>query len=279
MLLRYPGGKTKVAKQIVRVIEECLDAHDEITEFREPFFGGGAVGLRLIRECQQISRAWLNDADPAMACLWRSVVEHPRSMRVILGCLEPSVAYFDFYKELLLGISRPEDLDHHDPAAVASMKIAVHRMSYSGLGTMAGGPIGGKSRAGTDDVGCRYNPERIAKSIATARDLLGRVELRPEVCTCLDFEDVVRAPGAAIFYLDPPYYRRGPELYQFAFGHDDHIRLAGLLRAESRPWLISYDRHPVIEELYGGWASITEFPITYTIHGTVRTAELLIRNF
>jgi DNA adenine methylase len=278
-MLRYPGGKTKLAKRIVVIIKAYLQDHNGIVDYREPFAGTGAVGLRVIRECTQISRFWINDADPAMACLWQSLVTQPASMRLILGCLEPSVAYFTFYKKLLLGISRPEDLAHHDLAAVAAMKIACHAMSFSGLGTRAGGPMGGANQAGNYDVGCRFNAAKIAREIAAARDLLTSVDLRPEVCTCLDFEEVVRAPGDAIFYLDPPYYEAGPALYQFAFAHDDHLRLARLLRDEERPWLLSYDRHAVVMELYGGWASIVEMPISYSINWAVKTAELLISNF
>jgi DNA adenine methylase len=277
-MLRYPGGKTKLAKQIVNIIKAFLQDHNGIVDYREPFAGTAAVGLRAIRECPQLQRAWFNDADPASACLWRAVIDEPMSVKLILGCLEPSVAYFTFYKKLLLGISLPEDLTRYDQASVAAMKLACHAMSFSGLGTRAGGPMGGADQAGDYDVGCRFDAARIAKTIAATREVLSRIDLRPEVCTCLDFEEMMRAPGDAIFYLDPPYYAKGPELYQFSFGHDDHLRLARLLRDEQRPWLLSYDRHSVIMELYGGWAAVEEVPIAYSINGAVRSVELLISN-
>jgi DNA adenine methylase len=58
-------------------------------------------------------------------------------------------------------------------------------------------------------------------------------------------------PGEAFFYLDPPYYKKGPQLYQFSFTDEDHISPAELLRRETRPWLLSYN-DPVILELYQG---------------------------
>jgi DNA adenine methylase len=278
-VLRYPGGKSKVAGKIVSAIKRYLQDHNGIIEYREPFFGGGAVGLRLIQECPQLQRVWINDADPAMACLWRSLVARPASMRVILGCLEPSVGLFQLYKKLLRKIYNPEDLAGYDPIAVAAMKVACHRMSYSGLGPMAGSPIGGWTQSSKYDVGCRFDEERISRSIGAARERLTSVDLHPEVCTCLDFEELIRAPGAAIYYLDPPYYKAGPALYQVAFDHADHVRLARLLRDEERPWLLSYDQYPVIEELYGGWAMFAEVPISYSINGAVKSAEWLISNF
>ena len=85
-------------------------------------------------------------------------------------------------------------------------------------------------------------------------------------------------PGEAFFYLDPPYYAAGPQLYQFAFTHDDHIRLARLLRRESRPWLLSYDDHPVIYDLYAGWSRIEKLEVGCSINGCNRKQELLISN-
>ena len=278
MIMRYPGGKAKIATRIVHIIRDRLEESGGAPEYREPFFGGGAVGLGVIRECPGFSRYWLNDFDPAMASLWRGVVGHPGSLRLILGCLEPSVGYFNLYKHLLRKINRPEDLAGYDPVSVAAMKIACHQMSYSGLGTKAGGPIGGANQTGSYDVGCRYNPDRIAGRVRQASGLLSGVALHPEVCTCLDFEEVVTAPGDSVCYLDPPYYKAGPGLYQAAFSHQDHVRLAHVLRDEVRPWLLSYDRHPAIAELYSNWASIEEIPISYSINGAVKSSEWLISN-
>ena len=278
MLLRYPGGKAKIAANIVPIIRGILETSGGTPEYREPFFGGGAVGLRVIRDCPGLSRYWLNDYDPAMACLWRGVVQRPDSLRLILGCLEPSVEYFRCYKTLLRRIDRPEDLAGFDQVSVAAMKIACHQMSFSGLGTMAGGPIGGAQQSGAYDVGCRYDARRIAGRVREASGLLSGVPLHPEVCTCLDFGEVITAPGDSVCYLDPPYYKAGPGLYQVAFDQGDHVRLAQMLREEERPWLLSYDRHPVIADLYGGWASFEEIPIAYSINGAVRSSEWLISN-
>jgi site-specific DNA-adenine methylase len=84
-ILRYPGGKSKIAKTITNIIRTWLESAEGSPEYREPFFGGGAVGLRVVRECPEFSRYWLNDYDPAMACLWRAVVERPSSLRLILA--------------------------------------------------------------------------------------------------------------------------------------------------------------------------------------------------
>jgi len=82
--------------------------------------------------------------------------------------------------------------------------------------------------------------------------------------------------GEAFYYLDPPYVEAGPQLYQGAFTLKDHERLARLLRRESRPWLLSYDDHPVIHDLYGGWSRIEKVEVGCSINGCNRKKELLI---
>ncbi len=149
------------------------------------------------------------------------------------------------------------------------MKLAAHQMSFSGLGTCAGGPMGERLS--------RYDPERLSGKIGACRKILGSSQLRAQTCTCLDFERLFE-PGKALFYLDPPYYKAGPALYQFAFSAADHERLASILRRESRPWLLSYDEHPTIHDLYRGWSRIEAVEVGYSINSRTRKTELLISN-
>jgi DNA adenine methylase len=124
---------------------------------------------------------------------------------------------------------------------------------------------------------CRYNEDALCSKVYACHDILTSVTLRDGTCTCQDFADLFD-PGAAFWYLDPPYYGAGPRLYQFSFSHDDHVRLAELLRRETRPWLLSYDKHPVILQLYQGWSQIDEVAVGYSIHGCGQKTELLITN-
>ena len=272
-LIRYPGGKAKLLKLINTRLQRMFSEVGMTAEFREPFLGGGAVGLSLLAENQGIRRAWLNDRDAAMAALWHTVIHDPTSLRVFVEILPEAMRLFpanDYYQddtEVLRSISNTSDTRKYPPGLVAAMKLAVHQISFSGLGTRAGGPMTNRL--------CRYSVERINAKIETFSDILSSVRLRHGTCTCLDFEELF-SPGDAFFYFDPPYVKAGPQLYQVAFTQADHERLARLLRKESRPWLLSYDDHPLIHRLYGGWSSIAQVDVGCSINGCNRKKELLI---
>lgn len=60
------------------------------------------------------------------------------------------------------------------------------------------------------------------------------------------------APGTVI-YCDPPYVVKGTK-YVHDFETNDHRRLAGLLaRFRQTRVVVSYYKHPLVDELYRGW--------------------------
>lgn len=273
-LIRYPGGKTRLCKVINSRLNRMFASLRPDAEYREPFFGAGAIGLSLLSENPAIRRAWINDVDPAMAALWQVVIHNPVSLHVTVEVTPEAMRFFpksDYYRgdlEVLRSLTGPEDLHRIPTVTLAVAKLTVHQMSFSGLGSCAGPMTRRLSR---------YNVDRLRSKIYACNEILTSVTLRNDTCTCLDFGQMFDA-GEAFFYLDPPYYAAGPQLYQFAFTHDDHIRLARLLRRESRPWLLSYDDHPVIHRLYGGWTHIETVQVGYSINGCGKKSELLISN-
>jgi DNA adenine methylase len=272
-LLRYPGGKGKVLNPIVSRLEYYFRKLSRQAEYREPFFGGGAVGLSLLKK-QPGRPAWINDGDAALAALWDGVIHRSDSLMLMLTVF-PEVMdanYFYYFQRILRSIEDPMDLNRYDLAWIGFAKLAIHQISYSGMGTRAGGPLGGRAQRGPNGVDSRYSVERLCAKIHECRETLSSRRLR---ITCEDFERLFE-PGEAVFYLDPPYYEAGPKLYQHAFGPEDHIRLASLLKKEKRPWLLSYDQHPVIRELYQGWSRIEEIAVPYSISSRGKKIELLI---
>jgi DNA adenine methylase len=274
-LVRYPGGKSKLLKFVNLRLQRMFAQLGPDAEFREPFLGSGAVALAVFGQNSQVRRAWINDADPGMATLWQSVIQNPTSLRVLTEMLPEAMRLFpknDYYQDdvaLLRSIADLRDVQTHPPGVVAVAKLAVHQMSFSGLGTRAGGPMTNRLS--------RYNVDTLCAKIEASHEILSYVSLRHGTCTSLDFEDLFDS-GTAFFYCDPPYVKAGPQLYQVAFTQSDHERLAGILRGEKRPWLLSYDDHPMIHRLYGDWSRIEQIDVGCSINGCNRKQELLITN-
>lgn len=268
-IMRYPGGKTKLATKIIKNLNLNPDR-----EYREPFFGGGSVGLGVIRS-GTIKSVWLNDADPAIAAFWTSVIRYPQELCALVKDFTPSVGAFDEFKAELLSDDSPPFI-HQEVVRLGFKKLAIHQMSYSGLGTMSGGPLGGRAQQSAYKVDCRWSPEHITRGIQNCHDLFSTVEVRYGRCTCFDFITVVRHEGSpAVLYLDPPYYEKGSMLYQHTFTEWDHQRLATALLACPHEWLLSYDDCQTTRNLYA-WASVQNISANYTIAGSRKTDELII---
>lgn len=282
-IIRYPGSKAKLWKHIREALPFVATAplwNTELGCYCEPFFGSGAIGWRLlpgVAQGNRNARIILADLDPWLVALWKSVRDVPRDLiRKVLE-FKPNVEAFYQFKD--------EDgrLDI-DPLLQGFRKLALHRMSHSGFGFMSGGPLGGADQASAYKVGCRWTPHSIVADIQTAHRQLTAFR-RPVEIVCKDFADtfnMVPPRESSVVYLDPPYYVQGENLYKHAMEEADHVRLADALRAARFRWLLSYDDHQRIRDLYS-FATVTEFSMTPTCATTKaerrKNNELLIRNY
>jgi DNA adenine methylase len=79
------------------------------------------------------------------------------------------------------------------------------------------------------------------------------------------------------FFMDPPYYHKGQELYLNSLDHEYHSKLADHLKAlNSKNWVVTYDDCPEIHALYRGWTTIRRYSLRYAAAGRRRGAELFI---
>jgi DNA adenine methylase len=89
-------------------------------------------------------------------------------------------------------------------------------------------------------------------------------------------EVLPRSRDGMFVYLDPPYYKKGPQLYLNASSHEDHERLASYLRRIRRfSWVASYDNVPEIRRMYEGMCG-RSFDLTYTARDRSIGKEILI---
>jgi DNA adenine methylase len=286
---RYPGGKSKLRNQIVSRLDTITNGNN--IEYREPFFGGGSIGLKVLQDNTLIKKLWINDKDLGISCLWTSLIQCPDLLKKLVKKFKPSIQKFDDFKTKLTASELPEPKTHDEIAEFGFMKLAIHQISYSGLGTMSGGPLGGRKkenvagRGMTDEVkypiDCRWSPDYICKKIDQLHAKMLGLSIRNNRCTCLDFADVINdTQNDAVIYLDPPYFVKGNDLYQHGFTEKDHYRLAVALKNTKHQWVLSYDDCPEIRKLYQ-WAKIEEIDgVNYSITALKdkTTGERLTRN-
>lgn len=259
-LIRYPGGKNKIKNKILDSIINLESFHS--MEYREPFFGGGSIGLALIEH--GIKNIWINDRDPAMACLWTSVLIEPNSLIKKIQSYKPTVESFFSIREELLAIDEiPKETSNI--IDIGFKKFVIHQISFSGLGTKSGGPLGGIEQKSEYKVDCRWSPIHFCKKIEKFHSLFKKVKVTHDCCTNFDFEILLKNKSKNYYsYIDPPYFHKGNDLYQFGFSSYDHLRLSKCLKSSNAKWILSYDDCKEIRSLYE-WACVQEIDVNYTI--------------
>ena len=261
---RYPGGKSK----LLGIISKHLSLYSQDTsfEYREPFFGGGSVGIRFIADNPKWKNIWVNDKDIGVSSLWTSLFDYPEELKQKVQDFTPSVDAFDSFKEFLTTLF----ICPRQKAKIVEAgfkKLAIHQISYSGLGTKSGGPLGGREQKSKYPIDCRWSPDYICKKIDKLHKMFSSFEIRDSACTNLDFEDLIKENGKAFLYVDPPYYVKGNDLYQCGFTQEDHERLAKALYETPHSWVLSYDDCQEIRDLYQ-WASVKSVDVNYSITAT-----------
>src|SRR5665213_3824926 len=60
----------------------------------------------------------------------------------------------------------------------------------------------------------------------------------------------LKMPTHSLVYIDPPYVTNGYKLYRYHFEKAQHAQLSEAVSGLCVPWLMSYDNHPLIRDLY-----------------------------
>jgi DNA adenine methylase len=82
---------------------------------------------------------------------------------------------------------------------------------------------------------------------------------------------------STFFFIDPPYFEKGPALYLNALDECYHSALAARLKTMSdAAWVLTYDDCLKVRELYRGWATIRPFSLRYAATDRRNGREVLI---
>lgn len=224
------------------------------TALAEPFAGGAGASLKLLY-LEETHRIHINDADPAIYDFWHSVVNRPEPFLDMLSRTRASMAEWERQKAAYMSTTRLSQLRRGFAA------FYLNRCNRSGI-IVNGGPIGGVKQTGKWKIGARFNKNKLAERCSRLAEYQDRIQISCE--DGLHFIDGLNV-NEAFFFIDPPYFEKGPTLYLNGLDIAYHTSLAERLRQMGdAAWVLTYDDCPQIRRMYRGWARVRPFSIRYT---------------
>lgn len=236
--LRYPGGKNKTYQYVRYLVKK-----NDIRTYIEPFAGGAAVALRLLIN-NDVERIIINDYDRSIYSLWNIIKYNSDSLIKLIQ--ETPITMEEWYAQKDI----QKEKDTVDELSLAFSTLFLNRTNFSGI--IKAGVLGGKNQDGVNKIDCRFNKKSIIKRIEQIAAHADRIK----VCNydAKDFiENEIKHTRKSLTFFDPPYYKRGPELYTDFYTHNDHVELAHVIKRQmrNRYWILTYDIATEIEKLYG----------------------------
>ncbi|WP_276320074.1 DNA adenine methylase [Pseudoalteromonas phenolica] len=135
--------------------------------------------------------------------------------------------------------------------------------------------MGGKNQDGKYKLDCRYNKAKLIQQIEAISKLSDKVTLTRKDAREFLSNDITHIEEKCLINIDPPYYLKGKGLYQNFFEHRDHCELSDVIRTLNRPWIVTYDNAPEINEIYRDLKP-SSFDLTYTAQVKRKGSEVII---
>jgi DNA adenine methylase len=262
--LRYPGGKSRAIEQVMAQLPATM------TEYREPFVGGGSIFFAIRSLFSSRLRYIINDIQYDLASFWRYLRDDPLLLTEVITTFHSNYAYDG--RGLYLFLKDERNMRSDFDRAVRF--FIMNRITFSGVMD-----AGGYSQQAFEK---RFTASSIER-LHTAAPLLRHVDI-----TCGDYEEVVLGEGENVFlFLDPPYLSATDSKLYGARGifHTtfDHERFASVMRRCPHRWLITYDDSPHVRELFD-FAHITEWELQYGMNNfkqatAAKGKEIFIKNY
>lgn len=249
--LRYPGGKSRLAGYLARLIGQ---QNPRPQQYAEPFAGGAGAALRLLVN-EEVRVIHINDLDAGIAAFWRVVFQQTDALvrRVLHD--EVSIDAWHKHHEIYSSPQGRDDLE------LGFATLYLNRTNRSGI--LNARPIGGFEQAGNWKIDARFNRSFLADKIEYIAAYRNRVRLT-ELDARRFLNEISHEGKNLLAYIDPPYLVQGERLYLDGLSYADHLELARLLRRTDLPWFLTYDADErITSELYAG-LRCAAFDISHT---------------
>jgi len=260
--LRYPGGKAKIAPYLEHLIK--LNSLTNCKYF-EPFAGGAGAALELLL-CEHVDSIYINDADKSIYSFWEAILRNSEKFIRKLDNTDINIEEWQKQKKIM----RKKNASTFD---IGFATFFVNRCNVSGI--LSGGPIGGKNQTGKWKIDARMNKATLIKKIEKIALYSDRVFVSNEDWLKFLDKKISNLNSKNYFiFLDPPYYKKGKDLYMNHFIHEDHEALEYYLRGKKN-WVLTYDYAPEIIEIYKKYRK-SEYVLNYSANNFRKEKEIMI---
>lgn len=235
--LRYPGGKNCIFPFVSKIFYE----NNLIgMSYAEPYAGGSGLALRLLCE-GYVDHIYINDLDKSIYAFWVSILNRSDEFCKWVEKVEVSIANWNKYKDIQ---RNSEEMDYFE---LAKSTFFLNRTNISGV--IKGGVIGGQEQKGKFKIDARFNKQDLINRIKKIAGIQERISVSN--LDGLSFINKLNRKREDIFiYLDPPYYQKGADLYMNFYSKRDHQKLSEYVHKMHKKWMVSYDNHEYILNLY-----------------------------
>lgn len=289
--LRYPGGKSRALKFLSQFLPKDID------EFREPFFGGGSLGLYVAQNPQYSGvKIYANDLNYELFCFWQSLQRDCAGL--ISGILELKHRFAEGKELYKFILSRRND--ELDELTRGIDFFILNRITFSGVVDS-----GGYSQKSYES---RFTPSSIERLETTSkilrnfaffsgdyREFLGEKSLGKSIENIPKVSDTNQGKNgdkksdekSVFLFLDPPYFSASKSKLYGKKGilHTtfNHCELCEVLKSTKHKFLLTYDDSAFIRDLYKDFF-LKEWNLQYGMNNFKQTnaqkgKELLISNF
>lgn len=236
--LRYPGGKSQFYKQICAIMDSN---HIQNATYIEPFAGGAGVAIRLLLE-GRVDNIIINDIDYAIYCFWHTLLNETEWLINKIENTKITIEEWDKQKYIYSNQSKFAKKE------IGFATLFLNRCNRSGI--LLAGPIGGRKQCGTYKIDCRFNKTKIIHLIRIIALLKSKISVFNK--DALDLINDFKSATNTFWFIDPPYFVKGAELYKNAFSPDEHKKLSRAIteNLSASTWILTYDVCNEILELY-----------------------------
>lgn len=263
--LRYPGGKSRATKFLLPKFPK------EITDYREPFIGGGSVAIEFSKQYPEAS-VWVNDLYEPLYNFWVVLRDHPQMLYAAVKKAKENTNNDVEEARKLFTLSK-KILDDSASLQRATAFYIINKCSFSGL-TESSSFSAQASVSNFSMTGIEKLP-KYAEIIKNWK------------ITNLSYEHMLDGTPETFIYLDPPYdikdnlYGKKGEMHK-KFDHDLFAKRMDCCPSKC---LVSYNSSLYVRDRFKDWQATT-YELTYTMRSVgdymddqKDRAELLLFNY